>query len=129
MSIHRVTEGRHVARERHTGSDIAPQRPRVVDTHLGVCDVCCHTEVGNPEVLIEVERERELMERGKKERGISRELMEGGKEGQRERKERREGERGRKEGGRVRELMEGGKRREGERGRKEGGRNREGTKE
>ena len=51
MSIDRVTEGRHVAGERHAGSDVAPERARVVDSHLGLGDVRRDTEIRDPQVL------------------------------------------------------------------------------
>ena len=59
MAVHGVTERGHVARERHAGSHVAPERARVVDPHLGLRDVRGDTEVGNPEVL--GERERSLL--------------------------------------------------------------------
>ena len=51
MSVHWVTERWHVARERHAGSDVAPERASIVDSHLGLRDVSGNTEIGNPEIL------------------------------------------------------------------------------
>ena len=100
MAIHRVTKRGHVAGERHTGSHVAPQTASTVYTHLGLCDVRGHTEVGDPKIL---------REEGGREGG-----REGGMEGERD-----GGREGGMEGGR-----EGGKegRREGEKRDKEGAR-------
>ena len=51
VAVHRVTQRWHVAREGHAGSHIAPEGARVMHTHLGVCYVSGHTEVGDPEIL------------------------------------------------------------------------------
>lgn len=51
VAIHRVTKRGHVPRQRHTGTHVAPQTASTVNTHLGLCDVCGHTEIGDPKVL------------------------------------------------------------------------------
>ena len=86
MAIHRVTKGGHVAGERHTGTHIAPQTASTVHTHLRLCDVRGHTEVGDPKVLREGGGRKEggRREEGGREEGGRRE---GGREGGREREE------------------------------------------
>ena len=51
MSVDRITERGHVAREGHAGSDVAPQGARVVHSHLGLRDVCRDAEIRDPQVL------------------------------------------------------------------------------
>ena len=51
MSIDGITERGHVAREGHAGSDVAPQRACVVDSHLGLSDVCRDAEIRDPQIL------------------------------------------------------------------------------
>ena len=51
MTVHRVAEGRHVASQRHRGSDVSPETARVVHPHVGHRDVGGDGEVGQPQVL------------------------------------------------------------------------------
>ena len=51
VAIHGVTERGKVARERHACSYVAPQAAGGVHLHLGLGDVSCHTEVGQPQIL------------------------------------------------------------------------------